>query len=192
MFPIPNDPLIVKYNKAEVHFNVNSYTSENTFVLSGFAMSLADPAETSIDEHLPCVALGPRRRSAECTGTQDAGDCSRGSPSHASDRSVDYSRSQFSCRSFSSPCDYSEDFLSECSETARNRNYLEKTMIREKKNEKKTYNVSKVSQPKGKKQNFPSKTKLLFPVTLLFNALVFEVVPIQFYCCPLFQMCVYK
>ncbi|XP_040339825.1 lebercilin-like protein isoform X1 [Herpailurus yagouaroundi] len=111
-------------------------------------MSLADPAETSVDEHLPCVALGPRRRSAECTGTQDAGDCSRGSPSHASDRSVDYSRSQCSCRSLSSPCDYSEDFLSECSETARNRNYLEKTMIREKKNEKKTYNVSKVSQPK--------------------------------------------
>ncbi|XP_042810894.1 lebercilin-like protein isoform X1 [Panthera leo] len=111
-------------------------------------MSLADPAETGVDEHLPCVALGPRRRSAECTGTQDAGDCSRGSPSHASDRSVDYSRSQCSCRSLSSPCDYSEDFLSECSETARNRNYLEKTMIREKKNEKKTYNVSKVSQPK--------------------------------------------
>ncbi|XP_023094491.2 lebercilin-like protein isoform X2 [Felis catus] len=115
-------------------------------------MSLADPAETSVDEHLPCVALGPRRRSAECTGTQDAGDCSRGSPSHASDRSVDYSRSQCSCRSLSSPCDYSEDFLSECSETACNRNYLEKTMIREKKNEKKTYNVSKVPQPKGRKE----------------------------------------
>ncbi|XP_025768677.1 lebercilin-like protein [Puma concolor] len=115
-------------------------------------MSLADPAETSVDEHLPCVALGPRRRSAECTGTQDAGDCSRGSPSHASGRSVDYSRSQCSCRSLSSPCDYSEDFLTECSETARNRNYLEKTMIREKKNEKKTYNVSKVSQPKGRKE----------------------------------------
>uniref|UniRef100_A0A667H9U8 Lebercilin-like protein n=1 Tax=Lynx canadensis TaxID=61383 RepID=A0A667H9U8_LYNCA len=116
-------------------------------------MSPADPAETSVDEHLPCVALGPRRRSAECTGTQDAGDCSRGSPSHASDRSVDYSRSQCSCRSLSSPCDYSEDFLSECSETARNRNYnyLEKTTIREKKNEKKTY-VSKVSQPKGQKE----------------------------------------
>ncbi|XP_077621555.1 lebercilin-like protein isoform X1 [Crocuta crocuta] len=111
-------------------------------------MSLAGPAEPSIDEHLPSVALGPRRRSADCAGTLGTGDCSRGSPSHASDRSVDYSRSQCSCRSLSSCCDYSEDFLSEGSETALHRNYSENPMIKEKKDEKKEYNVSKVSQPK--------------------------------------------
>lgn len=148
-------------------------------------MSLAGPAEPSIDKHLPSVALGPRKRSADCAGTLGTGDCSRGSPSHASDRSVDYSRSQCSCRSLSSCCDYSEDFLSEGSETALHRNYSENPMIKEKKDEKKEYNVSKVSQPKGKDPNFPSKTTFLFPGALLFNALIFEVVPVQFQCCPI-------
>lgn len=135
-------------------------------------MSLPGPAETDIDRQLPGAALGPGRLATECGGSPGAGDCPSGSPGHASDRSVDYSRSQCSCRSLSSRCDYSEDFLSECSETALNRNYLEKPVIKEEKDEKKKY-VSKISQSKGKTQSFPSKTKFLCPITFLFNALVF-------------------
>ncbi|XP_004429671.1 PREDICTED: lebercilin-like protein [Ceratotherium simum simum] len=117
-------------------------------------MSWAHPTET-IDEHFPSVALENRRRSAECTTCPDTGDCPRNS--NASDKSVDYSRSQCSCRSLSSHYDYSEDFLSECSETTVNRNYLEKPAVKEKE-EKKKYNVSKISQPKGKKE-IPAEKK---------------------------------
>nr|XP_025719224.1 lebercilin-like protein [Callorhinus ursinus] len=116
-----------------------------------FTMSLAGPAETDIDGHLPGAALGPSRMAAECGGCLGTGDCPSGSPGHTSDRSVDYSRSQCSCRSLSSRCDYSEDFLSECSETALNRNYLEKPVIKKKKDGKKKY-VSKISQSKGQKE----------------------------------------
>nr|XP_035975039.1 lebercilin-like protein isoform X1 [Halichoerus grypus] len=114
-------------------------------------MSLAGPAETDIDGRLPGAALGLSRMATECGGRLGTGDCPSGSPGHTSDRSVDYSRSQCSCRSLSSRCDYSEDFLSECSETALNRNYLEKPVIKEKKDEKKKY-ISKISQSKGQKE----------------------------------------
>ncbi|KAM8906835.1 lebercilin-like protein isoform 1-T3 [Lycaon pictus] len=109
-------------------------------------MSLAGPAETDVAGHLPSVALRPSRMAAESESSLGAGDCPRGSSRCASDRSVDYSRSQCSCRSLSSCCDYSEDFLSECSETALNRNYLEKPAIKE--TDKKKQYVSKISQSK--------------------------------------------
>ncbi|XP_054942389.1 lebercilin-like protein isoform X2 [Physeter macrocephalus] len=106
-------------------------------------MSLADVTETNLDGHFPSVAL-ENGRSAKCQSS------SPGFPrnSNDSDKSVDYSRSQCSCRSSSSRYDYSEDFLSECSETAAKKNYLEKPVVKEKKEEKKKYNVSKISQPK--------------------------------------------
>ncbi|XP_032319422.1 LOW QUALITY PROTEIN: lebercilin-like protein [Camelus ferus] len=111
-------------------------------------MSLADLPETNLDGHFPSVALENGRRSAQSR---------RNSPSfqrnsNASDKSVDYSRSQCSCRSLSSQYDYSEDFLSEYSETAVTKNYLEKLVVKEKKEEKKNYNVSKISQPKGQQE----------------------------------------
>ncbi|XP_028348479.1 lebercilin-like protein isoform X5 [Physeter macrocephalus] len=110
-------------------------------------MSLADVTETNLDGHFPSVAL-ENGRSAKCQSS------SPGFPrnSNDSDKSVDYSRSQCSCRSSSSRYDYSEDFLSECSETAAKKNYLEKPVVKEKKEEKKKYNVSKISQPKGQKE----------------------------------------
>lgn len=123
-------------------------------------MSLADLTETNLDGHFPSVALENGRRSAKCQSS------SPGFPrnSNDSDKSVDYSRSQCSCRSSSSHYDYSEDFLSECSETTAKKNYLEKPVVKGKK-EKKKCNVSKISQPKGKKQNFPTKTKFLVIMT---------------------------
>ncbi|TEA23054.1 hypothetical protein DBR06_SOUSAS19110012 [Sousa chinensis] len=110
-------------------------------------MSLADLTERNLDGHFPSVALENGRRSAKCQSSRP------GFPrnSNDSDKSVDYSRSQCSCRSSSSHYDYSEDFLSECSETAAKKNYLEKAVVKEKK-EKKKYNVSKISQPKGQKE----------------------------------------
>ncbi|XP_022408539.1 lebercilin-like protein [Delphinapterus leucas] len=110
-------------------------------------MSLADLTETNLDGHFPSVALENGRRSAKCQSS------SPGFPrnSNDSDKSVDYSRSQCSCRSSSSHYDYSEDFLSECSETTAKKNYLEKPVVKGKK-EKKKYNVSKISQPKGQKE----------------------------------------
>lgn len=128
-------------------------------------MSLADPTERTLDGHLPSVALESSRRSSKYE------DHSPGFPGNgnASDKSVDYSRS-CSCRSSSSHYDYSEDFLSECSDTAVNRNDLEKAAVKGKK-EKKKYPVSK-----GKRQTFPTQSKLLVLITLRPHALVFEVV----------------
>uniref|UniRef100_A0A2K5PUU0 Lebercilin-like protein n=1 Tax=Cebus imitator TaxID=2715852 RepID=A0A2K5PUU0_CEBIM len=111
-------------------------------------MSLADLTKTNIDEHFSSVALENSSRSEECKRSPDTGDSSQNS--NASDKSVDYSRSQCSCRSLSSQYDYSKDFLSDCSEKAINRNYLKQPVVKEK--EKKKYNVSKISQPKGQKE----------------------------------------
>lgn len=144
-------------------------------------MSLADAAETHVDERFPGVALENPRRSAELGSHPGTGTGDHPGTSNASDKSVDYSRSQCSCRS-SSHYDYSEDFLSEGSETPVNRNYLEKPVVKGKKEEKKKCNVSKISQPKGKKQNFPPETKFLVIMTLPFNALVFEELHVLFYC----------
>ncbi|XP_070108326.1 lebercilin-like protein isoform X9 [Equus caballus] len=114
-------------------------------------MSLADAAETHVDERFPGVALENPRRSAELGSHPGTGTGDHPGTSNASDKSVDYSRSQCSCRS-SSHYDYSEDFLSEGSETPVNRNYLEKPVVKGKKEEKKKCNVSKISQPKGQKE----------------------------------------
>ncbi|XP_063558774.1 lebercilin-like protein isoform X2 [Gorilla gorilla gorilla] len=111
-------------------------------------MSLADLTKTNIDEHFSSVALENNRRSAECKRSPGTGDFSRNS--NASNKSVDYSRSQCSCGSLSSQYDYSEDFLCDCSEKAINRNYLKQPVVKEK--EKKKYNVSKISQSKGQKE----------------------------------------
>ncbi|KAB0345312.1 hypothetical protein FD754_022238, partial [Muntiacus muntjak] len=73
--------------------------------------------------------------------------------SDASDKSVDYSRSQCSCRSPGSHCDYSEDFLSEFSETTARNNYLEKPTVKQKK-EKKKYN-KEISVRKKHSWNIP-------------------------------------
>ncbi|KAI2596236.1 lebercilin LCA5 like, partial [Homo sapiens] len=111
-------------------------------------MSLADLTKTNIDEHFFGVALENNRRSAACKRSPGTGDFSRNS--NASNKSVDYSRSQCSCGSLSSQYDYSEDFLCDCSEKAINRNYLKQPVVKEK--EKKKYNVSKISQSKGQKE----------------------------------------
>nr|XP_054324759.1 lebercilin-like protein isoform X3 [Pongo pygmaeus] len=111
-------------------------------------MSLADLTKTNIDEHFSSVALENNRRSAECKRSPGTGDFSRNS--NASNKSVDYSRSQCSCGSLSSQYDYSEDFVCDCSEKAINRNYLKQPVVKEK--EKKKYNVSKISQSKGQKE----------------------------------------
>nr|ACA57883.1 Leber congenital amaurosis 5-like (predicted) [Plecturocebus moloch] len=111
-------------------------------------MSLADLTKANIDEHFSSVALENSSRSAECKRSPGTDDSSWNS--NASDKSVDYSGSQCSCRSLSSQYNYSKDFLSDCSEKAINGNYLKQAVVKEK--EKKKYNVSKISQPKGQKE----------------------------------------
>ncbi|XP_059542461.1 lebercilin-like protein isoform X3 [Myotis daubentonii] len=106
-------------------------------------MSLAGAAGNHGDEHFPAVALGSSQLPKEPRGSPSPADLP--GDGNASDKSVDYSRSQCSC-SLISYYDYSEDFLSERSETAANGNYLEKPVIKEKK-EKKNY-VSELFQPK--------------------------------------------
>ncbi|XP_012586374.1 PREDICTED: lebercilin-like protein [Condylura cristata] len=105
-------------------------------------MSLADTTEINVDEHFPGVTLESAGQSAE--RSPDTSNFPRNG--NTSDKSVDYSRSQCSCGSLNSHYDYSEEFLSECSETA-NRNCVEKLAVSESKEEKKNY-VSKLSQPK--------------------------------------------
>uniref|UniRef100_F7HNJ1 Lebercilin-like protein n=1 Tax=Callithrix jacchus TaxID=9483 RepID=F7HNJ1_CALJA len=111
-------------------------------------MSLADLTKTNIDEHLSSVALENSSRSAECKRSPDTGGSSWNR--NTSEESVDCSRSHCSCRSLSSQYGYSKDFLSDCSEKAINRNYFKQPVVKEK--EKKKYNVSKISQPKGQKE----------------------------------------
>ncbi|KAM9694673.1 lebercilin-like protein isoform 2-T2 [Trichechus inunguis] len=105
-------------------------------------MSLADTTKTNLDEYFPSVGLENNRESAECERSLGLGDFPRNG--HTAEKSVDYSQSQCSCGS--SHYDYSEDFISECSETAVKRNYLEQPVGKEKE-EKKKY-VSRFSQPK--------------------------------------------
>ncbi|KAM9694672.1 lebercilin-like protein isoform 1-T1 [Trichechus inunguis] len=109
-------------------------------------MSLADTTKTNLDEYFPSVGLENNRESAECERSLGLGDFPRNG--HTAEKSVDYSQSQCSCGS--SHYDYSEDFISECSETAVKRNYLEQPVGKEKE-EKKKY-VSRFSQPKGPKE----------------------------------------
>ncbi|XP_071471125.1 lebercilin-like protein [Marmota flaviventris] len=95
------------------------------------------------------MALEDSRRPAECRSPSPDG-LSRNST--ASNGSVDYSGSQCSCRSLSSHYDYSEDFVSECSEVAASRNFLGQPMATEKKEENKKYTASKTAQPAGRKE----------------------------------------
>uniref|UniRef100_A0A8C8TYW6 Lebercilin-like protein n=1 Tax=Peromyscus maniculatus bairdii TaxID=230844 RepID=A0A8C8TYW6_PERMB len=108
-------------------------------------MSLADTTKAHTNEHFPSLALGSNRKSAEGKSSPDAGNLSRNS--RASNGSVDYSRSQCSYRSLASHYDYSEDFLSECSE-ATNRYQSERLLGKEQ--EKRKY-ISKIPQHKGQK-----------------------------------------
>ncbi|XP_006101600.1 lebercilin-like protein isoform X2 [Myotis lucifugus] len=110
-------------------------------------MSLAGAAGNHGDEHFPAVALESSQLPKEPRGSPSPAELP--GDGNASDKSVDYSRSQCSC-SLISYYDYSEDFLSERSETAANGHYLEKPVIKEKK-EKKNY-VSELFQPKGQKE----------------------------------------
>uniref|UniRef100_G3T9M4 Lebercilin-like protein n=1 Tax=Loxodonta africana TaxID=9785 RepID=G3T9M4_LOXAF len=113
-----------------------------------FTMSLADTTKTNLDECFPSVGLEDSRKSAEGERSLlGLGDFPRSS--HTAEKSVDYSRSQCSCGSCR--CDYSEDFISECSEINVNRNYLEQPVGKEKKKEKKKC-ASRFSQPKGPKE----------------------------------------
>ncbi|CAO2632501.1 Lebercilin-like protein [Lemmus lemmus] len=117
-------------------------------------MSLADTTKAHTNEHFLSLALGSNRRSAEGKSSPDTGDLSRNS--RVSNGSVDYSRSQCSYRSLTSHHDYSEDFLSECSEAATNRHQSEKPLGKEK--EKRKYSPSKIPQPKGQK-NIPTEKR---------------------------------
>ncbi|XP_006886773.1 PREDICTED: lebercilin-like protein [Elephantulus edwardii] len=110
-------------------------------------MSLVDATKANLDEHLPSVKLESSRKSTECERSLGLDDVPRNSSS--AEKSVDFS--QCSCRSSNSQYDYSEDFLSEYSETADNRNYIEQPVVKEKKEETKKY-VSRFAQPKGLKE----------------------------------------
>uniref|UniRef100_A0A8C6ENW5 Lebercilin-like protein n=1 Tax=Marmota marmota marmota TaxID=9994 RepID=A0A8C6ENW5_MARMA len=112
-------------------------------------VSLAGTTKVHTEEHLASMALEDSRRPAECRSPGPDG-LSRNST--ASNGSVDYSRSQCSCRSLSSHYDYSEDFVSECSEVAASRNFLGQPMATEKKEENKKYTASKTTQPTGRKE----------------------------------------
>uniref|UniRef100_A0A8C9P7N8 Lebercilin-like protein n=1 Tax=Spermophilus dauricus TaxID=99837 RepID=A0A8C9P7N8_SPEDA len=98
-------------------------------------VSLAGTTKVHTEEQLASMALEDSRRPAECRSPGPNG-LSRNS--RASSGSVDYSRSQCSCRSLSSHYDYSEDFVSECSEVAAKEN--------------KKYTASKTAQPTGRKE----------------------------------------
>ncbi|KAM6162790.1 lebercilin-like protein [Erethizon dorsatum] len=98
------------------------------------AMSVADTTKPHTDERLAGVALETGRGSPGSGGPPSSG-------------SMDYSRSQCSCGSLRSNCDYSEVFVSLCSDPAANRGYAEQPAVKE----KKKYHASKIAEPKGQK-----------------------------------------
>ncbi|XP_066219774.1 lebercilin-like protein [Saccopteryx leptura] len=110
-------------------------------------MSLADTPAPHLHEHSPGVAVGKSRMSAEPGSSPSTASFRRSS--NTSKKSVDDSRFPGSCSSLSTYYDYSEDFVSECSETAASGN-LEKPVVKEKK--EKTNYASKISHPKGQKE----------------------------------------
>ncbi|XP_006870901.1 PREDICTED: lebercilin-like protein [Chrysochloris asiatica] len=112
-------------------------------------MSLVETTKTNLDEYFPGVELENHKQFAECERSLGLGDFPRSSDT--AEKSLDFSQSLCSCRTSSSHCDYSEDFVSECSETAVSRDYLEQPVITEKKEQKKKH-VSRFSQPKGPKE----------------------------------------
>ncbi|KAM5281189.1 lebercilin-like protein [Ctenodactylus gundi] len=114
-------------------------------------MSLADTTKTLPPPEKAQPQAAVERSEFEEPGRGQSHTSSR-SPSRASSGSVGYSRSQCSCRSLRSPYDYSEDFVSECSESAARRSYLEQPVLVKGKKEKKKYNASKISQPRGWKE----------------------------------------
>lgn len=109
-------------------------------------MSLADTTKVHTNEHFPSLTLGSTR-SAEGRSTPESGRLSR--DCGASNGSVDYSRSECSFGSLTSHYDYSEDFLSDCSDTAANKRQSAQPLGIER--EKRKYTASKIFQPKGKK-----------------------------------------
>ncbi|XP_055471359.1 lebercilin-like protein isoform X2 [Psammomys obesus] len=109
-------------------------------------MSLADTTKVHTNEHFPSLALGSTR-SAE--GRSAPGASRLSGDSGDSNGSVDYSRSQCSFRSLTSHYDYSEDFLSDCSDTAANKLQPEPSLGIER--EKRKYTASKLFRPKGLK-----------------------------------------
>ncbi|XP_038201300.1 lebercilin-like protein [Arvicola amphibius] len=127
-----------------------------------WTMSLADTTKAHTNEHFLSLALGDSRKSAEGKSSPGAGDLSRNS--RASNGSVDYSRSQCSYRSLASHYDYSEDFLSEYSDTATNRHALERPLGKEK--EKRKYSPSKVPQSKGQK-DLPTEKRHIWNASFL-------------------------
>ncbi|KAM5332456.1 lebercilin-like protein [Glossophaga mutica] len=114
-------------------------------------MPLAATAEAHADEHFPSVASENSRPSAEPGGSPSTA----ASPGTRVPSSGSAGRSGSPCsfRSLSSYDDYSEDFLSECSETAVHRNYSEKPAVKGEKEEKKNC-ISKVSQPNAEESQF--------------------------------------
>lgn len=125
-------------------------------------MSLADTTEAHTNEHFPSLALGSNKKSTEGKRSPGAGGQSQNS--QASNGSVDYSRSQCSCTSLTSHYDYSEDFLSDCSETAVRRLQSEKPLAKAK--EKRKYNAGKLPQPRGQK-DIPAEKKQFWNASLI-------------------------
>ncbi|XP_004631991.1 lebercilin-like protein [Octodon degus] len=103
-------------------------------------MSVADTTKPHTNEPVATVTLE--------TGKSSPGKGSRPPSGRPSSGSVDYSQSQCSCRSLRSNYDYSEDFISLCSDPATSRAYVEPQAVKE----KKKYQASKITQPKGRKE----------------------------------------
>ncbi|XP_013360310.1 PREDICTED: lebercilin-like protein [Chinchilla lanigera] len=104
-------------------------------------MSVADTTKPHTNENEPVAGVALE------TGGSSQGAGGRPPSSKLSSGSVDYSQSQCSCGSLHSNFDYSEDFVSLCSDPAASRSYVEQRVVKE----KKTYHASKIAQPKGQK-----------------------------------------
>uniref|UniRef100_A0A8C5P1B0 Lebercilin-like protein n=1 Tax=Jaculus jaculus TaxID=51337 RepID=A0A8C5P1B0_JACJA len=112
-------------------------------------MSLADGTKTRREEHFPSLVVESGGNSAKgrSKSSLDAGTHRPGS-SKSSNGSVDFSRSRCACRSLTS-YDYSEDFLSDGSETFSHLKHSEQSVVKEK---KKKCSTSKIPHLTGQKE----------------------------------------
>ncbi|XP_072470890.1 lebercilin-like protein isoform X2 [Notamacropus eugenii] len=118
-------------------------------------MALIDAAKANVEEHFLPAVLEDSSKPAECNRSLGNGDFSK--ISNNSVGSIDYSKTRGSSRNLSSPCDYSEDFISENYGSAGNNSCLELFEPKVKKERKMKKIVCKVSQHKGFKEISPEK-----------------------------------
>ncbi|XP_034608875.1 lebercilin-like protein [Trachemys scripta elegans] len=135
-------------------------TAERARSWNPFTMSSTSNTMMALDDCFLRIIMPEDSKSESYTrsrGSNESPRTSKSTRSSSSSRINDYSRCSRECESESSHVNYSDDFLTDYSESAGNSNYLELSGTKEKKLQKKKNR--KNGQPKGGKKLPPKKMR---------------------------------